>query len=164
MPFIMIRKTNRKATKMSKTFIMLKPDSIERNLVYTVFEYIKKQDLTVECMDITTATADKLDEHYAEVFARFDEDFRKKMQEYFVDKAVVPMVLSGENAVDTVRKLIGATNPAAAEKGTVRGDLSDDSYDKAGAENRALHNLIHASDSDENAKREAKIWLPQYEF
>lgn len=149
---------------MSKTFIMLKPDSIEKNLVYTVFEYIKKQNLTVECMDIQKATADKLDEHYAEVFAQFDENFRKNMQDYFVGKTVVPMVLSGENTVETVRKLIGATNPAAAEKGTVRGDLSDDSYEKAGAENRALHNLIHASDTDENAKREAKIWLPQYEF
>lgn len=149
---------------MSKTFIMLKPDSVERDLVYTVFEYLKKQNLTVECMDIQKATAEKLDEHYAEVFARFDESFRKNMQDYFVGKTVVPMVLSGENAVETVRKLIGATNPASAEKGTVRGDLSDDSYDKAGAENRALHNLIHASDSDENAKRETKIWLPQYEF
>jgi nucleoside-diphosphate kinase len=138
---------------------MLKPDAIERGLEEKIFSYFEKYGLKIEEKFEEIATAEQLEEHYYEVFQKYDDEFKKRMFEYFIGKKVVPMIVSGDNAVEEGRKMIGATNPAVAEKGTIRGDLSDDSYDKAGAEKRALHNLIHASDSDENAKREAKIWF-----
>lgn len=71
------------------------------------------------------------------------------MLDYFNDKYVLPMVVRGESPdlVADIRRIVGATNPANADKGTIRGDLGCDSYEKCNRENRSCQNLIHASDS-----------------
>ena len=88
-------------------------------------------------------------------------DFKRKMLDYFNDKYVLPMVVRGESPdlVADIRRIVGATNPANADKGTIRGDLGCDSYEKCNRENRSCQNLIHASDSAENARIETALWF-----
>jgi nucleoside-diphosphate kinase len=75
---------------------------------------------------------------------------------------LVPMILSGNRAVESVRKADGATLPVAASPGTIRGDFSTDSTDLAAAESRPVQNLIHASGDIEEAEREISLWFPDF--
>lgn len=151
---------------MAVTFVMLKPDAISRQLGYDVMEYFKKNNIEIDCFDVVVATEEKVRAHYEEVIGKLGEDFAKKMLVMFKDKLVVPIVLKGgDNVIADVRKIVGATEPAKAGEGTIRGDLgNNDSYALSTAENRIVRNLIHASDCPEAAKREIGIWLPKYKF
>ncbi|MDE1855444.1 MAG: nucleoside-diphosphate kinase [Candidatus Micrarchaeota archaeon] len=80
-------------------------------------------------------------------------------REFIIGKKLIAMVLEGEDAVARVRKTVGATDPSRAEKGTIRGDLSDDSFKKANPEKRKVRNLVHAADSVEKAKQEIELWF-----
>ena len=152
--------------KKNFSFVMLKPDAMEKNLAYKIVMYFRDSGINIECFDVMTADEAKIRVHYAEHIAKYGEDFARKMLDYFVGKTVVPIVLSGgENVIADVRRIVGATEPAKAEKGTIRGDWGgDDCYAKSVAENRVVKNLIHASDSVEAVIREAKIWLPDYKI
>lgn len=151
---------------MAVTFVMLKPDAISRQLGYDVMEYFKGTGITVDCFDVVVATEEKVRSHYEEVIGKLGEDFAQKMLAMFKDNLVVPIVLKGgDNVIADVRKIVGATEPAKAGKGTIRGDLgNNDSYALSTAENRIVRNLIHASDAPEAVKREIGIWLPKYKF
>lgn len=149
-----------------KTFIMLKPDAVRRGLVYKALSYFLNNGFSIQAMDILTAQEEIVKQHYAEVIEKFGPDFEAKMLRYVAGNQVVPMVLYREQgeAVACARRILGATDPSKAEKGTVRGDLGIDSYEKCNAENRSCENLVHASDSWENVKREITLWLPDYQF
>lgn len=146
------------------TFVMLKPDAVERRLCYRIVTYFRKEGISVDAIDVVTASEDHIRRHYAEHFAKYGEVFAQKMLREFLGKTVVPIVLSGgEDIIADVRRVVGATEPAKAAPGTIRGDLGgDDSYEKSASENRVIYNLIHASDSPEAVKREIGIWLPDY--
>jgi nucleoside-diphosphate kinase len=143
---------------------MLKPDAIDKNLAYKVLTYFTNCGIKIEALDIQQATEAKIRNHYGEHFAKYGEEFARKMLDQFLNKTVVPVVLSGDgDVIAEVRHIVGATEPAKAEKGTIRGDFGDDdSYAKSTAENRVVRNIIHASDSPETVKREIAIWLPEY--
>lgn len=149
-----------------KTFIMLKPDTIRRGLVYKALSYFLNNGFTIQAMDILTAQEGTVKHHYAEVIEKFGAEFEAKMLRYVAGNQVVPIVLYREqgDAVACARKILGATDPSKAEPGTVRGDLGIDSYAKCNAENRSCENLVHASDSWENVMRETALWLPDYQF
>ncbi len=151
---------------MGVTFVMLKPDAITRQLGYDVMLYLLRSGIKIECFDVQTATEEKVRQHYTEVIEKYGEDFAQKMLDMFKGKIVIPIVLSGgENVIADVRKIVGATEPAKAEKGTIRGDLGlGDSYALSVAENRVVRNLIHASDSIEAVKHEISVWLPNYKI
>lgn len=151
---------------MAVTFVMLKPDAVERQLGYDVMEYFKKNNIAIDAFDVKVATEDKIRSHYEEVIGKLGEDFAQKMMVYMKDKTVVPIVLKGgDDIIAEVRKIVGATEPAKAGEGTIRGDLgNNDSYALSKAEDRVVRNLIHASDSPEAVRREIGIWLPKYEF
>lgn len=148
------------------TFVMLKPDAIEKKAVYDIMRYFTKNDIAVECFDVQIATKELISRHYAEHFEKLGEGFAERMLKTFVGKPVVPIILSGgEDIIEKVRAIVGATEPAKAAKGTIRGDLGgNDTYEITTRENRVVQNLIHASDSPEAVKREAGIWLPQYQI
>jgi nucleoside-diphosphate kinase len=78
---------------------------------------------------------------------------------YLEGQKVVIAQITGEEAIDTVRKICGSTDPSMSAKGTIRGDLGDDSTFQALSNKRSLQNLIHSSDSPESAEREIKIWF-----
>ena len=146
------------------TFVMLKPDAVEKKLAYKILTYFTDNGIRIETFDVQTATEDKIRVHYGEHIAKYGEDFARKMLDMFEGKTVVPIVLSGtENVIADVRKIVGATQPAFADKGTIRGDFGDgDSYEKSTAENRVERNIIHASESDECVRWEISFWIPDF--
>jgi nucleoside-diphosphate kinase len=151
---------------MGVTFVMLKPDAIKRQIGYDIMQYFFSSGIKIECLDVQTATEEKIRLHYTEVIQKYGEDFAKKMLDMFEGKTVVPIVLSGgENVISDVRHIVGATEPAKAESGTIRGDLGlGDCYAISVPEGRVVRNLIHASDSIEAVRHEISVWLPKYKI
>jgi nucleoside-diphosphate kinase len=151
---------------MGVTFVMLKPDAIKRQLGYDVLQYFLSRGIKIECLDVQTATEEKVRLHYTEVIQKHGEDFAQKMLDMFKGETVVPIVLSGgDDIISDVRRIVGATEPVKAENGTIRGDLGlGDCYEKSVLEGRVVRNLIHASDSIEAVKRETAVWLPKYKI
>ncbi len=86
---------------------------------------------------------------------------RTWLTEFLLSAPMVPMVISGNRAIETVRKVVGNTLPVAAAPGTIRGDYSSDSPDLANSERRPVRNLIHASGDPEEAEREIALWFPE---
>ena len=120
--------------KMSAiTFVMLKPDAVERNLVYTVMSYFEKAGIIVKCFDLQKVKPELIKQHYAEHIIKFGPEFERKTLEMFEGKYVIPIILEGsDDVIAKVREIVGATEPLKAAKGTIRGDLGlDDSYTKS---------------------------------
>jgi len=138
------------------TLVLLKPDARQRNLVGEVLGRIEDEGFSLDAVRTVEPTADLLAEHYRE---HVDAEFYDGLVEYMREPpGVVAVAVSGENAADRIRDLAGDTEPASADPGTIRGDLGDDSYDRADAEGRGLRNLVHASEPDE-AERELELWF-----
>lgn len=129
---------------MEQTFVMIKPDGVARGLTGEVIKRLESQGLKILAMKMLTLdrrTAERLyDVHRGKAFF-------KGLVEFVTSGPVVTMILEGENAVSITRKMIGATDPAKAEPGTIRGDFGGG----------VMTNIIHAADSPENAKREMEI-------
>ncbi|MFT8888113.1 MAG: nucleoside-diphosphate kinase [Ethanoligenens sp.] len=151
---------------MNLTFVFLKPDALSRGLVYTVMNYFFHAGITVRAVDIQTVKPEIICAHYAEHIQKYGADFKRQTLDMFEGKQVMPAILEGkETVVEDVRAIVGATQPAKAEKGTIRGDLGlGDSYEISVPEGRLVRNLIHASDAKEAVRAEAGLWLPQFSF
>lgn len=146
---------------MHYSFIMLKPDALERNLTQQIIGYLKDGGIELEWINTVKATRERIFEHYAEVIEKVGEEFREKAARYFEGKYVVPIIVKseGEDVIARVREIIGATDPVKAAKGTIRGDLGADSLQRSLDENRCCENLIHASDCEEAFRTEIQIWF-----
>lgn len=146
----------------SRTFIMLKPDAIEKNLENEILTFFK--DYGIEVVRWNTVTVDEtlIMKHYQEVIDKLNlPDFPNRIRNYFIGKTVRIFELESKdnNVVAKVRELIGTTDPSKAGPDTIRGKYSNDNMDLAKQEQRLVHNLIHASDSDENAHKEIELWF-----
>ena len=130
-----------------RTLVLLKPDAVRRGLVGEILGRFEAKGLTIETMELRTIDVELADQHYAE---HVERDFYPPLREFITSGPLVAMVLSGDEAVDVVRGLLGATDGRKAAPGTIRGDLS--------LSNR--ENLAHGSDSPESAAREIKLWFP----
>jgi len=84
--------------------------------------------------------------------------------DFITEKPVLAIIFEGEDAIKSVRAIVGYTDPTKAEKGTIRGDLGSDSIEKANKEMRKVENLIHASDSPESSEREIAVWFEKNEI
>lgn len=146
---------------MYYSFIMLKPDAIEQGLTVPILMYLKNAGIEIEMIDCQKVNTGVLLKHYAEAIAKMGHDFERKYADYFTNRYVIPIIVKSEqpDIIDRIRKVVGATNPAEADKGTIRGDFGTDSFEKSAAENRGCHNLIHASDSSEAVRREIALWF-----
>ena len=131
----------------SRTLVLLKPDAVRRGLVGNILSRYEAKGLSVVALEMRSIDAAKADEHYAE---HVDRDFYPPLREFVTGGPLVAAVLEGDEAVEVVRALNGATDGRKAAPGTIRGDLS--------LSNR--ENLVHGSDSPESAERELKIWFP----
>lgn len=151
---------------MGITFVMLKPDAVKRELGFDIMQYFISKGIKIECFDVQIATEEKVRLHYKEVIGKYGEKFARQMLDMFEGKTVVPIILSGgDDIIADVRKIVGATEPAKAEPGTIRGDLGlGDSYAVSVPEGRVVRNLIHASDCIEAVKAEISVWLPKYKI
>jgi len=132
-----------------RTLVLVKPDAVRRGLVGEIVSRYERRGLSIVAMDMRTADVSLSDEHYAE---HLDKAFYPSLREFITGGPLVAMILQGDQAVDVVRAMNGATDGRKAAPGTVRGDLSLSNSE----------NLVHASDSAEAAVRELALWFPDH--
>ena len=130
-----------------RTLVLIKPDAVRRGLVGEVLARFEAKGLTIVAMEQRTIDETLADRHYAE---HVTKDFYPPLRDFVCSGPLVALVLEGDEAVDVVRALNGATDGRKALPGTIRGDFS--------LSNR--ENLVHGSDSVESAEREIAIWFP----
>ena len=131
---------------VQKTYIMIKPDGVKNKHIGEIVNRFERAGLTVERMELGNVTPEQAQANYAE---HEGKPFYNGLIEYITSGPVVKMIISGEGAVAKCRTLMGATNPADAAPGTIRGDFGlvmDE-------------NVIHGSDSPESAEREMGIFF-----
>ena len=132
---------------LQRTLALIKPDAVRRGLVGDVLGRFERKGLSIVAMDLRTIDGTLADRHYAE---HVERDFYPPLREFVTSGPLVAMVLEGDEAVEAVRALNGATDGRQAAPGSIRGDLS--------LSNR--ENLVHGSDSRESAAREIELFFP----
>lgn len=180
--------------KQEKTLVLVKPDGVKRGLVGEVIKRIERRGLKVIALKMTQVDREHLENHFPksdEWVERLGEKTIKTFTEYKIDPVkvqgtadtkelgrmvkeslfeylqsgpVVALVVQGIHAIDMVRKLAGHTLPVFAEMGTIRGDYSVDSPTVANVEGRAIHNIMHASETAEEANNEIGLWFKPEEI
>ena len=148
---------------MYYSFIMLKPDALQKHLVEDIMQYFKREGIEIERLGYKKVDEALVSTHYAHVIEKYGEGFRNNLMDYFNGKDTIPMILKSEkdSLIADIRRIVGATDPSKADQGTIRGDLGDDSFERCANEHRSCYNLIHASDSPETAREETAVWFGQ---
>ncbi|EAZ88381.1 MAG: nucleoside-diphosphate kinase [Crocosphaera sp.] len=136
---------------MERTFIMIKPDGVQRGLVGEVIGRFEAKGFTLVGLKLMSVSKELAEEHYD---VHKERPFFGSLVEFICSSPVVAMVWEGEGVVASARKLIGATNPLSAEPGTIRGDFGVS----------VGRNLIHGSDAIETAQREISLWFNEKEL
>lgn len=131
----------------SRTLVLLKPDAVQRGLMGEILGRYEAKGLRVVAMELRTIDAAVADQHYAE---HVEKAFYPRLRDFVTSGPLVAVVLEGDEAIEVVRALNGATDGRKAAPGSIRGDLS--------LSNR--ENLVHGSDSAESAAREIALWFP----
>lgn len=132
------------------TILLLKPEAIERSIVGKIIARIEKTGYKIEKITSVNTTYNKVARHYAHLEKR---DFYNDLVNSMSDKNMIALQVIGKHVVERFRIIIGATDPLKAQPGTIRGDFACSTYSKN------IQNVIHASDSFENARREHDIWF-----
>ncbi len=170
------------------TFVMIKPDGVARGLTGEIIRRIERAGLKIVALEMHQPTKDEIDNHYPKdetwitrlgtktlsTYEKYGFDameemgtidakdigphVRRWLVDYMSSGPVVKLVVQGVHAVDMVRKMAGNTQPALAEMGTIRGDFSVDSAASANKDKRSIFNLIHASETPEEAAHEIEHW------
>lgn len=178
-----------KNPKEERTYVMIKPDGVKKGLIGEVIKRFEQRDLKVVALEMFQPTFEEIDNHYPKdakwikrlgekTLATYEkyqfdamEDFgttvpeeigpeiRKWLIDYMMSAPLVKIVIEGTHAVDMVRKISGPTMPYQADMGTIRGDFSNDSPAVANAEKRAVANILHASETPEEALHEIEHWF-----
>jgi nucleoside-diphosphate kinase len=145
-----------------RTFILIKPDAIERHLGEEILDQLRANGLIVLRMKKVLVTQAQILAHYQEVIQRLKLPYiEQAILEEFHQKLVWIIVATHpkDNPIKTVRDMIGSTDPAKAEDFTIRGKFGNDTLELSMKEHRMLKNLIHASDSPESVEKEILIWF-----
>lgn len=138
--------------------VIIKPDGMQGHLENEILKRYETAGLCVIAKKTVSADKALLRKHYS---AHVNKPFYPGLEKFMIESPVLAFVLEGENAIKRTREITGATDPSKALKGTVRGDLSDDSGEKADREGRAIRNLVHASGNAEEAAAEIRLWFPE---
>lgn len=167
---------------------MVKPDGIQRSLVGEILRRIERTGLKLVALKMLVPTRKQASEHYGKddvwcekignrtiegIQARggqpektpleYGKDILDGLYDFLTSGPVVAMVWEGNEAVGVVKKIVGSTEPLTSDVGTIRGDLTVDSYDIANIDGRAVRNLIHCSDEKDEAAREIGVWFESEE-
>ncbi len=132
---------------IERTLVLIKPDAVRRGLVGEVLSRFERKGLVIEALVLRTMDSAFADHHYVE---HVEKAFYPSLKAFMTGGPLVAAILSGDQAIDVVRSLVGATDGRKAVGGTIRGDYSLSNQE----------NLVHASDSADSAKREIAIWFP----
>jgi nucleoside-diphosphate kinase len=146
---------------MYYSFILLKPETLERGLVPSVLERLISAGIKIEIFNYVFVSEDLIDRHYGENIEKYGNVFQERAHRSFIGKYVIPVIVSSQSndIIHEIRTLVGATDPTKAEPGTIRADFGMDSIDKAMSEGRCCENLIHASDSLNAYLYESALWF-----
>lgn len=145
---------------MERTLVLLKPDAIDRGLIGEILTRFEKVGLKVSGLKLLHPTKEMAGKHYTEDLAiRRGEHVRTMMIDTITSSPIVAVCLEGVEAVELVRKMVGATEPKSAAPGTIRGDYAHVSFKHADAKEIGIMNLIHASSSVEEANQEIAVWF-----
>jgi len=180
--------------KEETTVLILKPDAVKRGLVGEIIRRVEMRGLKIVSLKMIWASKEQIDSHYPKdkgwmqrigaktisAYQKYGLDVTKELGtddkfkigrmvrgwliDYMTSGPMVKMVVKGVHAVDMVRKLVGHTIPAFAEMGTIRGDFSVDSAALANREKRAIFNLVHASETPQEANHEMNFWFSPEEI
>jgi nucleoside-diphosphate kinase len=132
---------------LERTLVLVKPDAMRRALAGEILARLERRGLELRAARLLTVDRSLAEEHYAE---HTEKPFFGELVEFITSGPTLALVVEGEGAIEVVRTTMGATNPADATPGTIRGDLSLSMPD----------NLVHGSDSPESAEREIALWFP----
>ncbi len=130
-----------------RTLVLIKPDAMRRGLAGEILSRFERQGLELRAAKLVEVDRPLAEEHYAE---HAEKPFYGELVEFITSGPTLALVLEGEGAIAGVRATMGATNPADATPGSIRGDLALSMPD----------NLVHGSDSPESAAREIALWFP----
>jgi nucleoside-diphosphate kinase len=180
---------NSQNPKEEKTVLIIKPDGVKRGLVGEIVSRVEKRGLKVIALQMVQASKEQVDGHYpkdkawikrlgekslntykdhgmnpkeelgTDDPAKIGEMVRSWLIDFLTSGPIVKMVVKGIRAVDMIRKIAGPTMPTLAEMGTIRGDFSVDDAAAANRDKRAVHNIIHASETPEEAEHEIRFWF-----
>lgn len=129
-----------------RTLVLIKPDAVQRGLIGEIISRFENRGLILAAMELRHVSKEFAEKHYA---VHEGKPFYKGLVKYITASPLIAMVWEGSDAIAAVRQTVGATNPVEAAPGTIRHDLA----------NLTSRNLIHASDSVENAEAEIKLWF-----
>lgn len=179
---------------IERTFVMVKPDGVQRGLIGEVIARFEKRGLKIIAMKMVKPSLEHISAHYpnddewierlgGKGFAVFEEYgfdpmeimgtsdkkeagkmVREWLMNYMTEAPVIAMVAEGIHAIDMVRKIAGPTLPNKAEIGTIRGDYSIDSPASANLNKRAVKNIVHASENKQEAENEIGHWFSEEEI
>ncbi|WP_058307581.1 nucleoside-diphosphate kinase [Gracilibacillus massiliensis] len=136
---------------MEKTYVMIKPDAVQRNLIGKIIAKFEQKGYKLVAAKLMTISESLAKKHYAE---HDGKPFFKDLVSFITSGPVFAMVWEGENVIEVSRKMMGKTNPQKAEVGTIRGDYGIVTH----------RNIIHGSDSVESAEREINLFFTQDEL
>ena len=170
--------------KEERTFVIIKPDGVQRGLIGEIIKRYERTGLKLVGMKFGVADEKKFWDHYNKDDAWFEKkgakiaedkkanglpvdkepleygkDIIRQLVKFMTSGPVLMMVWEGNSAAVVVKKITGDTEPSTSDVGTIRGDLTVDSYTIAAVDDRAVRNLIHCSENVEEAKREIAIWF-----
>ncbi|HUJ54884.1 MAG TPA: nucleoside-diphosphate kinase [Gaiellaceae bacterium] len=132
---------------VERSLILIKPDAVRRRLAAEILGRIEARGFEIRAGKLLVVDRELAEEHYAE---HREKPFFGELVEFITSGPTWALAVEGDGAIATLRRTIGATNPAEAEPGTIRGDLAMSMPD----------NLVHGSDSPESAERELALWFP----
>jgi len=177
-----------------KTVVLVKPDGVKRGLIGEIISRFEKRGLKIIALEMIWGTRKQMDDHYPKDkkwISRLGEKTKENYKKYGVDikdelgtddsykvgqmirnwlidyvtsGPMIKIVVKGIHAVDMVRKIVGNTVPAQSEMGTIRGDFSVDSPTAANRNKRAVRNIVHASETIDEAQHEIEFWFSPEEI
>jgi len=175
--------------KKEKTFVILKPDAVQRGLMGEIIKRFESVGLKMVALKMIVATEQQCWDHYNKDEAWFlkkganiiknredlgmpvekealeyGKDIIRALVKFMTSGPIVPIIFEGNQAVGIVKKIVGGTEPLTSDVGTIRGDYTVDSYELSSYDDRAVRNLIHCSDQTAEAEREIKIWFNESEI
>lgn len=180
--------------KEEKTLVLVKPDGVKRGLIGEVVSRIEMRGLKIIAIEMVWATKEQVDGNYPNdekwlnsvgektkaTYEKYGYNVKKELGtddnkkignmvrewliEYMTSGPIIKTVVKGIHAVDMMRKMVGNTMPALSEMGTIRGDFSVDSSIAANKGKRAVHNIVHASGTIEEAEKEIEFWFSPEEI
>ena len=145
---------------IQQTLVLVKPDGVARGLTGEIIQRFEQRGLKIVALKLIKVDMDHAKQHYTEdISKRHGEKVRKMLLDFLTEGPVVAMIIQRVHAIESGRKIVGATESKSGWPGTIRGDFSHVSYEYADKKGIPIKNVIHASANEEDAKNETALWF-----